>query len=671
MKLKNKITTLLLAATALTTACTDSFEEVNSDPNKIYTVTFQSIFPGTVYRTMNVISELNAQRMLSYSRYAVIAYAQTAWQGTDGIYREFYVDIMRDLRALEKQYESDDSNRNTYATILTWKSLVYYQMLSLYGPVILSDANFEDTSKKQFNYDDEADAYETLLKMLTTAYDMYDVEKGGMLTKDPVYDGDISKWKKLTNTLRLEIAMNVQNISTDMAQQYATLSMNNENDIFATQDEQLAIQYGTVDGSDGSYYYTFWYKNQIQTQDNWGNIPSLGEYFATYLFSFKDPRLQTYFRPSGDIRPGCAPYLMPDILTRLHDCDVSNCNATDRALHLQWMIEGKEVRDSLRVRYNIPYVPTADGPGSRTPFGWERMYDPTDPNGNLRVDDPLNTTVDNKCYIQAKYYDIDAVLPILRLTDARFLCAEAKVKFNLGSKSAETYYNEGVTASFEENGLPADSLNKYMAQDGVKWGTSHTGFDDTRRLFTAKIDGANGVEGKLDQIYKQRYFAGFMDGLGAWRLERRTRNLNFPPLFLNGGQAYEEGGDPYYLYPERLVFTDAERQTNRTAYDAAVANLQAKSPEGNEGRWGDNIFTLLQFAKRIPNKAETIAWYRSLHYIDFNMDMQAKYYGKTWEDFLRVARRTVSYTANDTDLDILKRAFQMEVRSTICTYVVE
>ena len=47
MKLKNKITTLLLAATALTTACTDSFEEVNSDPNKIYTVTFQSIFPGT------------------------------------------------------------------------------------------------------------------------------------------------------------------------------------------------------------------------------------------------------------------------------------------------------------------------------------------------------------------------------------------------------------------------------------------------------------------------------------------------------------------------------------------------------------------------------------------------------------------------------------------------
>ena len=72
MKLKNKITTLLLAATALTTACTDSFEEVNSDPNKIYTVTFQSIFPGTVYRTMNVISELNAQRMLSYSRYAVV-----------------------------------------------------------------------------------------------------------------------------------------------------------------------------------------------------------------------------------------------------------------------------------------------------------------------------------------------------------------------------------------------------------------------------------------------------------------------------------------------------------------------------------------------------------------------------------------------------------------------
>mgnify|MGYP000638820603 CR=1 FL=1 len=68
---------------------------------------------------------------------------------------------------------------------------------------------------------------------------------------------------------------------------------------------------------------------------------------------------------------------MTDVLTRSHDCDVSGCSASDQQEHLQWMIDGYEVRDSLRVRYSIPYVPTPDNPGARTPFGWRRPIDPT------------------------------------------------------------------------------------------------------------------------------------------------------------------------------------------------------------------------------------------------------------------------------------------------------
>ena len=55
----------------------------------------------------------------------------------------------------------------------------------------------------------------------------------------------------------------------------------------------------------------------------------------------------------------------------------------------------------------------------------------------------------------------DIVLDRMRLgkqgTSSRFLspftillCAEAKVKFNLGSKDAQTYYEEGIRASFED-----------------------------------------------------------------------------------------------------------------------------------------------------------------------------------------------------------------------------
>ena len=148
MKFKNKILSFLLVATAAT-SCIDGFEEINSDPNKMYEVSLPSIFPGTVYRTMNTISALNLNRMLSYSRYVTIGYAQGAWSDTgDGYYRNFYVEILRDLNDLDKRYENDANNRNYKGIVKTWKAFVYYQMISLWGPVGLSDFGLQTSDKR-------------------------------------------------------------------------------------------------------------------------------------------------------------------------------------------------------------------------------------------------------------------------------------------------------------------------------------------------------------------------------------------------------------------------------------------------------------------------------------------------------------------------------------------
>ncbi len=109
-------------------------------PNKLYEVNLQSIFPGTVYKTMNAISELNNNRMWSYSRYITNVAFQTPWnERGDGFYRKFYVEILRDLEELAKAYD-DGSLPNSLAVVKTWKAFTYYQLLSLYGPVGLSHA---------------------------------------------------------------------------------------------------------------------------------------------------------------------------------------------------------------------------------------------------------------------------------------------------------------------------------------------------------------------------------------------------------------------------------------------------------------------------------------------------------------------------------------------------
>lgn len=148
--------------------------------------------------------------------------------------------------------------------------------------------------------------------------------------------------------------MNIQNISIDKAREYAAKSMEHEDWLISSLDEALAPKYGNVIDVDNSRYWKLIYKDQIQTSGKYDNLPSMNEYFAVYLYTYNDPRMQCYFEESNKYSKEAAPYLMPDFLTRSHDCKQFGCNATQQALHLQWMIEGYEVRDSLRVRYNIP-----------------------------------------------------------------------------------------------------------------------------------------------------------------------------------------------------------------------------------------------------------------------------------------------------------------------------
>ena len=154
--------------------------------------------------------------MWSYSRYITNVAFQTPWnERGDGFYRKFYVEILRDLEELAKAYD-DGSLPNSLAVVKTWKAFTYYQLLSLYGPVGLSHAGMDGgTDKRIFDYDSEADAYYSILGWLDQAVDEFDESSTDKILKDPVYNGDVQKWRKLANTLRLEIAMNIQNISEE------------------------------------------------------------------------------------------------------------------------------------------------------------------------------------------------------------------------------------------------------------------------------------------------------------------------------------------------------------------------------------------------------------------------------------------------------------------------
>ncbi len=301
-------------------------------------------------------------------------------------------------------------------------------------------------------------------------------------------------------------------------------------------------------------------------------------------------------------------------------------------------------------------------------FNWEAEY--VNSTSSERLTDPITALSSkyNPSFVKKSFLGQDASLPILSYADACFMKAEAKVRYNAGQMSAEQYYDEGINASFLQYGI-VQKVTDYMNQDGIKWNTSKTGFSDRRHLYTAKINGQGGDENHLEQIYKQRYFAGYFNFLEAWNLERRTRVLSFPPFFSSGVSGDVEGSNSTYNYSmERFIYPKTEMSQNLEQYQLAISNLRAVSPFFREDRWGDNIFTSLGFAKKNPDLVTADAKYVGNKRISFSADYFKHTYGSTYEGMLKTAREM---TAETVDAKALTKAFNYKVSRVLSTYLTD
>lgn len=657
------------------TGCTDNFEEINKNPNKLYQVEFNYVFPGVVYRSMNNLGELNYSYLMTYSRYVVLqAFCGARQDEGDGYYNRFYVGILKDLESAIKEYEGKKGFENRLAVVKTWKAYTYYIMASMYGGVAMSDALLTYETKIEYSYDTEEQVYTQILALLDEAVALYNPDTQfkttDIISPDPVFGvNSTPKWRKFANSMMLNIALHAQNLNMSLAKTYVEKAMKNEDWLIASGDENVTPRWGTNINADVSFYYDRIWRgiDAGQSQFEQTLYPAMGEYFATYLFSFKDPRMQEYFETSN-FRAGTSdrPYLFSDTITRPHICDRVGTNRCE--FYNAHQADGLNPyrRDSITAQYSVPYVPMSELPYMA--FNWEAEL--VSVTGTERYSDPLLSMSSryNPSYIKKEFVDRAAPLPILSFADVCFMKAEASILFGVGKKSAEEYYNDGIRASFTQYNILAKAA-AYMQQDGVKWNTSKTGFGDRRGLYTAQINGQGGNENHLEQIYKQRYFAGYLNFLEAWNLERRTRSLRFPPFLASGTSSSVEGVNSTYNYSmERFIYPRNEMSQNNTQYQKALENLKAVSPFYRNDRWGDNIFTSLGFSRKNPDLDTAEGKYVGNKRIIFNAAYLSHPYGLTYEEVLAKAKEMTGDT-NETRALMMAFSYSRSNEKFLRTYL--
>ncbi|WP_224999394.1 SusD/RagB family nutrient-binding outer membrane lipoprotein [Cesiribacter sp. SM1] len=146
----------------------------------------------------------------------------------------------------------------------------------------------------------------------------------------------------------------------------------------------------------------------------------------------------------------------------------------------------------------------------------------------------------------------DAPIKLITNFQRAFILAEAKLRWDIGDKSAQELYTEGVMASMAAVGVSSAEVTAYLAQESV--GTLSA--DPTEAL---------------KQILLQKYIAWTGNGYELWNDWRRT---GYPELPLAQNAAGIDG-----TIPVRLPYPSTEISRN--------PNMPNPGPQTNERVWWD------------------------------------------------------------------------------------
>ncbi len=99
---------------------------------------------------------------------------------------------------------------------------VFKFITDIYGDIPFSEAL--DPGNPTPKYENQIEIYHGIINMLKDARDMIDPGKGG-IEGDIVYNGDVSKWQKLANSLIMHAALQLSKVQSEVS--YATTEFNN------------------------------------------------------------------------------------------------------------------------------------------------------------------------------------------------------------------------------------------------------------------------------------------------------------------------------------------------------------------------------------------------------------------------------------------------------------
>lgn len=276
--------------------CTKRFDSLNSDPTTISAVTpatagnaFALAQYNGIYGDAGIYQLARNLFVDYYSQYFAIADQSTRSDRNvivqDWIISQWatvYSGTWPTLKVVMDITEKTDPAAHAITKI--WKVYVFHSNTDFYGPIPYFQAGKGTTS---IPYDSQQDIYHDFFKLLdeaVAALKQADRSKHPFGTNDLIFHGDIDKWIKLANTLRLRLALRISGPELQRAKEEAEKAVA-AGVMTATADDAM------MDVGPNS-------NNGLNVISSW-NYFRMSASMESYLKGFEDPRMPVYFRPAA------------------------------------------------------------------------------------------------------------------------------------------------------------------------------------------------------------------------------------------------------------------------------------------------------------------------------------------------------------------------------------
>lgn len=349
--------------------------------------------------------------------------------------------------------------------------------------------------EENVSYTSQKEVYNILFQLLDQAItelhqeNLPAVSQYDLGDNDKCYGGDVDKWRRFANTLRLRLALRVSNVNPELAQTQAKAALTDPAGLMQSQDDNMKQtpkrQY-IAGGNENIYALLFsWTGNAVLSKE-----------------------MERAYKNQA-LKEGAA---AADAVTFNENSE--NCYLDPRC-EVLW------------------FRPTPFDSLTTSPLPTENLKRDFNGvmNGETNVGGSyLNRYSANRCILSSDamnkdyWWNLAREIVWMGYSESLFLKAEAALRWpSLVDETAEALYLKGIKASMDYYEIDADKANEYISHlDGVK----------------AFAGGSK--EEQLEQIITQKWIAVFPNGNEGWAEVRRTDYPRYLLAPVNGNNSNGE-----------------------------------------------------------------------------------------------------------------------------------